>query len=105
MDLGRRHVKLMKKIDQKAVIRTDPETAKDVRYLYDLGLIEAVSCPKPDDYYLEASRLTELGKAVLDCRILYYRDRLVPYVSTILSLIAIAISVWSIILQYAQTPV
>lgn len=91
-----------KNYNQKRVFRTDPKTASDILYLSKLGLVEAVSCPKPDDYYLEASSLTEKGKAVLDNKILWYRDRLVPYAAIILSVIAIVVSVLSLVLQFLQ---
>ncbi len=100
MNLSRRQTALLKRIGQRRVIRTNKKSIDDLVYLYDLGLISVVSCPKEDDYYFEASGLTEKGKAVLDERILYYRDRRVPHVALGLSVAAILISLASLVLQF-----
>lgn len=93
MQLSRQQTKLLKKISHSPIVREDKWNAKDLKYLNELGLIEVVSCLREDDYYYEAHRLTEKGKAVLDDQILRYRDRLVPYASLVISIIAIVISV------------
>ena len=100
MTLSRRQTALLKRIGQRRVIRTNKNNVDDLIYLYDLGLISVVSCPKEDDYYFEASGLTEKGKAVLDERILYYRDRRVPHISLGLSIAAILISLAALALQF-----
>jgi hypothetical protein len=100
MNLSRRQTALLKRIGQRRVIRTNKNNVDDLVYLYDLGLISVVSCPKEDDYYFEASGLTEKGKAVLDERILYYRDRRVPHVALGLSVAAILISLAALVLQF-----
>ena len=102
MNLGRAHTKLLKKINRRGVIRSDRHNIDDLLYLRDLGLIRIVSCPKEDDYYLEAYGLTEKGKGVLDNQILRYRDRLVPYAALILSILAIGISFLAFLLQAVQ---
>lgn len=98
--LGRKHVRLLKKIKRSRVLRFDQNQVNDLKYLYDLGLIEVVSCPKEDDYYFEASGLTEKGEAALDNQILRHRDRRLPYAAFFLSILAIIISILSLIINY-----
>lgn len=102
MNLSRRQTALLKRIGKHRVIRTNRNNVDDLAYFYDLGLISVISCPKEDDYYFEASGLTEKGKAVLDERILYYRDRRVPYAAIIISILAIIISLAALFLQLLQ---
>lgn len=99
-DLSRKQTRLLKKLLRSRVIRQDKHNVDDLQYLYDLGLITVVSCPKEDDYYFEATGLTERGKAALDNKTLWYRDRLVPYAALILSIISIVISILALILQF-----
>ena len=102
MHIGRKHTHLLKKIDRGGVVRKDKRFVDDLQYLYDQGLIHVVSCPKEDDFYFDAYALTEKGKAVLDERILHYRDRRVPYVALVLSILAIIISLAAVFLQFLQ---
>ena len=102
MNLSRRQTALLKRIGQRRVIRTNKNNVDDLVYLYDLGLISVVSCPKEDDYYFEASGLTEKGKAVLDERVLHYRDRRVPYAAIVISILALIISLAALALQFLQ---
>ena len=102
MNLSRRQTALLKRICQRRVIRTSKSNVSDLIYLHDHGLISVISCPKEDDYYFEASGLTEKGKAVLDERTLHYRDRRVPYAAIIISILAIIISLAALFLQFLQ---
>ena len=102
MHIGRKHTRLLKKIDRKGVVRKDKRFVEDLQYLYDQGLIHVVSCPKEDDFYFEAYALSEKGKAVLDERILHYRDRRVPYVALVLSILSIIVSLAALALQLLQ---
>lgn len=102
MYVGRTQTRLLKKIKRRGVIRKDKHDLDDLQYLYDQGLIHVVSCPKEDDFYFDAYALTEKGKAVLDERILHYRDRRVPYVALVLSILAVIISLAAVFLQLLQ---
>lgn len=102
MHISRSHTRLLRKINRKPVVRISKRNVDDLLYLYDLGLIEVVSCPKENDYYFEASHLTEKGKGVLDEHTLQYRDRRVPYAALILSIIAVIISLVALLLQALQ---
>lgn len=95
-DINREQTRLLKKLGKSRIIRQNKHNVADLQYLYDLGLITVISCPKEDDYYFEASGLTERGKAALDNRLLMHRDR---RISNILSIIAIILSSLSLLLQ------
>lgn len=95
MDLSYEHICLLKEISKDKVTRSDPTKIKDIDYLISLGLVEAYTCDKEEEFYLFPV-LTEKGKAVL-----YEKTR-----ATRRANIALTLSIISIVLSFlvAFTP-
>ena len=88
MHLSSSHVKLLKKIKRKNVIRTNKRDIEDIEYLRSNELVVICSVDKKDDFYCQPI-ITEKGKAVLEEKLDIKRR---ANIAMILSLLALIIS-------------
>lgn len=96
MNLSKKHLRLLKAIENKTIVRTNKRKIKDLEYLRSLELITAISVDKEDDFYYQPE-ITEKGKAVLYER-LYANKR--ANIALALSILSLIISSLSLLISF-----
>ncbi len=89
MYLSKKHIRLLKKVNKRPIVRTDKYHLKDAEYLRSNDLVTARMIDRDDDFYYEMI-ITEKGTAVLHERLHASRR---ANVALALSIIAIVLSI------------